>query len=790
MSGEKEKIDYAKGKLSICQSCPLVNEPGIVFGEGPKNARMFLVGEAPGAEEAYHGRPFIGGSGRLLTVLLSKAGINRSEVYISNAIKCRPPGNRKPTGEEITKCSPILESEIAEVNPNVIVALGDTALSATTYKIGITKFRGIPLPGLGGKKVIGTFHPANLLWSQTSFAYPIFDLQRARGESNSPDLQRVKVEYNRDGTLSQMEDMHAVALQHGYIIYDIETAMTLDPKHGAPICNGFGVIPGRADCYRWTPHLIAKMKEIFADERIEKVGQNSESFDQPYLEYYGCEFKGRTADTMLMFHLINSDLKKDLETINSFYTDIEPWKHEKGGDLFTYNCKDIDVTARAYLGLKTELKSIDLLDMYYNHVAPLQPILRRMSAKGIRKDIEKAVKWSFVMRRNADTLESSLRVGFGDPFLNVNSPQQLMKLLYTDLGLPVQYINDRKRGKRPTANEEALEALTALTDNPIFMQIIEIRELRKASSTFIDVEHDENGFVHPRFGCAKAATGRLNSWDPNAQNYPLELREIYIPDTPEHVFFSADWSQVEWRLAMVLSGDRTGLELLAAFDDQHTAIAAETLGIPYANVTKFERYNSKFIVYGLAYGRGGESISKQLSKTPQWKGRSSIEVGEFVNKFVARFSKKFATFWKWRERNVRFVEQNGYLANAWKRRRYWFSRTVTEVFNFPQQSNAADMMYDALIAIDADMPPDASLRLTVHDEVVGIAAKDVVKQVRDVVTTHMNRTWPQIRDASANPEMIDLFYPQGWSCPADVHLGLTWKESKDGNSVLEKELFG
>lgn len=785
-----EEEDYGASKPSFCQQCPLYHAPGPVFGEGPSNARIMVVGEAPGEEEARYRRPFIGGSGQVLTVLLSKAGISRKDVFITNAVKCRPPGNRKPTGEEITCCSTILTQEIQDVKPNVVAAMGDTPLNALTYKTGIFIHRGVPLPGLEGVKVVGTLHPAYVMRDQGAFAYPIFDLQRVAGESAFPEIRRIPTHYVRDGSVQDARDMHQLALQHGYIIYDLETT-NLDPVNSDIICNGLGVLPGRSTCFRWHPEMRKAHAEIMLDPRIAKVGQNSESFDQPFLEHKGVHFRGQTWDTMLMFHLINSDMKKDLATVASFYTDMPYWKDEaKKGDLFTYNCKDIDSTTRAFIEMKKELHSLDMLDLYTKHVAPVQPILRRMSAKGLKKDVEKATLWSYVMRKKAAEIEAVLKEGFGDQTLNLDSPKQLMKVLYEDLGLPVQYTRDRVRGQRPTANEEALETLSNISDNPIFLQIIERRSLLKADSTFVSVSTDDSDYIHPRFGTAKAATGRLNSWEPNAQNIPAELREIYIPDTPEHVFFSADWSQVEWRLAMVLSADKVGLDLLASHVDQHSGIAAETSGKRIEDVSKDERYDSKFIVYGLSYGRGVPSIAKQLIKTPAYRGLNVRQAEEKVKNFVYRFSRKFSTFWQWREKNVRFVEKNGYLKNPWNRRRWWFSRQVTEVYNYPQQSTAADMMYDALIAIDRDLPAGASLRLSVHDEVVGITPKDLAREVKQCVDTHMNRTWPQILEASSNPDMIRMYYPQGWSCPAETVFGLNWKEAKEGNKTLEKELLG
>jgi hypothetical protein len=103
---------------------------------------------------------------------------------------------------------------------------------------------------------------------------------------------------------------------------------------------------------------------------------------------------------------------------------------------------------------------------------------------------------------------------------------------------------------------------------------------------------------------------------------------------------------------------------------------------------------------------------------------------------------------------------------------------VTEVYNYPMQSTAADMMYDALIELEAQLPKGAELCLTVHDEVVLNVAKDVVREAWNCVKEVMERTWPQIVEASAYPEVVRSFYPNGWFCPADVHIGRNWKQAK------------
>jgi DNA polymerase-1 len=320
-------------------------------------------------------------------------------------------------------------------------------------------------------------------------------------------------------------------------------------------------------------------------------------------------------------------------------------------------------------------------------------------------------------------------------------------------------------------------------------------------STFVRPALEGDGRLHPRFGVSKAATGRFNSWAPNAQNVPEEMRDFWVPDDDDCVILSADWSQIEWRLAMVLSGDPVGLALLTSGQDNHSSVAGEAMGklvypdSPNGNgtcdhpdctehVTEQDRYNAKFIVYGLGYGRGADSISKG----------HDIPFDE-VEKFMARFFARFRVFSQWRDRNVKFVKDNHYLANAFKRRRWWYTQQVTEVYNFPQQSNAADMMYEALIWLEAQLPKGATLRLTVHDEVVINTPKDIVKETWNCVKTIMQTPFPQIVEASAYPEVVKQFYPNGWFCPADIHIGTDWemcksknKQKKAARALLEKQL--
>jgi len=154
-----------------CEKCPLyLSRTTVVPGEGNVKSKIIFVGEAPGEEEDLKGKPFVGKAGQLLTKILHSVNINREEVYITNMVKCRPPGNRNPSLSEIETCLPYLETQIALINPKIIVTLGNIP---TQYlldsKEGITKLRGQWFDWLGEIKIFPMFHPSYLLRNEGTF---------------------------------------------------------------------------------------------------------------------------------------------------------------------------------------------------------------------------------------------------------------------------------------------------------------------------------------------------------------------------------------------------------------------------------------------------------------------------------------------------------------------------------------------------------------------------------------------------------------------------------------------
>lgn len=163
-----EAWERLKLSCSMCMKCPLhQGRKSVVFGDGPLSSGLMFIGEAPGAEEDEQGIPFIGRAGQLLTKIIEAAGMDRKDIFITNVVKCRPPGNRAPAIEEMLACEDLLKSQISLLNPSIIVCLGATPakwLLKTNEAISKVRGRWFDWKGI---MVMPMFHPSYLLRNQS-----------------------------------------------------------------------------------------------------------------------------------------------------------------------------------------------------------------------------------------------------------------------------------------------------------------------------------------------------------------------------------------------------------------------------------------------------------------------------------------------------------------------------------------------------------------------------------------------------------------------------------------------
>jgi len=193
-----QKHDDSLEKIAAdVRGCPLCklsrSRKNAVPGEGQLSAKIMFIGEAPGRSEDEEGRPFVGAAGRILDDLLKKAGIERSQVFITNIVKCRPPNNRVPEEDERTACRPYLDRQIALIKPKVICILGRTAYSSLLGGTSITANRG-KIVKKGGQKYFLTFHPAAVIYNKDLRSALQADLKKLAVEVNKEDENKAPLE--------------------------------------------------------------------------------------------------------------------------------------------------------------------------------------------------------------------------------------------------------------------------------------------------------------------------------------------------------------------------------------------------------------------------------------------------------------------------------------------------------------------------------------------------------------------------------------------------------------------
>jgi uracil-DNA glycosylase len=190
MAAAQKQDDSLKKIAADVRGCPLCklsrSRKNAVPGEGQLSAKIMFIGEAPGRSEDEEGRPFVGAAGRILDGLLKKAGIQRSQVFITNIVKCRPPNNRVPKEDELTACRPYLDRQIALIKPKVICILGRTVYSSLLGGSSITANRG-KIVERGGQKYFLTFHPAAVIYNKDLRSALEADLKKLAAEINKEE---------------------------------------------------------------------------------------------------------------------------------------------------------------------------------------------------------------------------------------------------------------------------------------------------------------------------------------------------------------------------------------------------------------------------------------------------------------------------------------------------------------------------------------------------------------------------------------------------------------------------
>lgn len=383
--------------------------------------------------------------------------------------------------------------------------------------------------------------------------------------------------------------------------------------------------------------------------------------------------------------------------------------------------------AAAILGLEprlqAEMRNLAVDHLFYEVELPLARVLADMERDGVAIDVPYLREMQEELAQQLNALEAEVHEVAGQAF-NLNAPQQLAKLLFEDLGLPV--------GKRTkTGYSTDADTLEGLRDkHAVVPLILEHRTLSKLKSTYVDalpeLVDERTARLHTSWNQASTATGRLSSSNPNLMNIPMRtelgqrIRRAFRAERAGDLLYAADYSQIELRIAAHLSEDPTMLSAFGSGDDIHTATAARIFKVPIGEVTPDQRRLAKVANFGSIYGQGEYGLSLQMG-IPRDEARA----------FLGEYWRTYGHLKEWLDTVRLEAREAGYVVSATGRRRaipdlrspnYQLRQAAERMaVNFPIQSLAADIIKVAMVRLHAEMAAGGlggRMLLQVHDELV------------------------------------------------------------------------
>lgn len=394
----------------------------------------------------------------------------------------------------------------------------------------------------------------------------------------------------------------------------------------------------------------------------------------------------------------------------------------------------IAVIRKLYEIQRAELEKTPKLEKLATEIEwPIIPILAEMEYRGIELDVSYLKKFDEELKDSLSDIEQQI-YGYADEQFNIASPSQLSEILFTKLGLPTQGVKKGKTAYSTAANE--LEKLRAV--HPIIDLISKFREISKLMNTYVEPlpdQVDENNRLHTTYNMTVAQTGRLSSEKPNLQNIPVKtdlgrkIRSSFVAGRG-NVLISADYSQVELRIAALLSDDKDLMDLFNRDVDVHTATAAQVYGREPEDVTKNMRRDAKVINFGVMYGLSPHGLSMATGMT-----RDAAKT--FIDKYFEMRPKLVSYIESLRAK----ASTEGYVETLFGRRRptpdvHSSNFAVREAamraaINMPFQGTAADIMKLAMIKLDSTLKPykKAHMLLQIHDSILVECPEDQAEEL-------------------------------------------------------------
>jgi DNA polymerase-1 len=524
--------------------------------------------------------------------------------------------------------------------------------------------------------------------------------------------------------------------------------------------------------------VLNQLKPLLENPAIEKIGQNIK-YDWMVLSRYGVDLQGVAFDTMLASYLL--DPSKRAHNLDQIALDFLGHKaitfeqvagKGKHAVLFSqvaldkatpYACEDADITLMAYEVLDAKLKDLDLDKLMATVEMPLVPVLLHMEMRGTGLDLESLHQLSGSFKQQLDALEGSIYGLAGEAF-NINSSQQLGRILFDKLKLPIQ-----KKTKKKTGYSTDVNVLTTLAEyHELPALILKHRTLAKLKSTYtdalIELVNPKTGRIHTSYNQTVTATGRLSSSDPNLQNIPIrteegrKIRRAFIPQQDWHLV-SADYSQVELRILAHYSEDEILMKAFAEDEDIHTRTACEVFQISPEALSDELRRQAKAINFGIIYGMSAFGLSKQLEIS---RKMAQTFIDQYFNRYsgVKRFLEHTIAEARDTRQTSTLLGRIRILSEINSRNHIIRQAAERTAINTPIQGSAADLIKVAMIQVSKALKEKdfkSAMLLTVHDELVFEVPSDELKPVSRLVKKTMEGVWKL-----KVPLKINISHGQNW----------------------------
>lgn len=467
---------------------------------------------------------------------------------------------------------------------------------------------------------------------------------------------------------------------------------------------------------------------FLADEKIRKAGHNIKAV-QVALRKLGLQLNGQLFDTMLAHYLIEPEAAHNLGTLSGLYLNYALAPDDT--DPIQLACERADVILQVKQRLSKELEARTHSLLMRDVEMPLVSVLAGMEFEGVKLDEGTLSKMSEALRKDSEKVQAEIYATAGTEF-NIGSPKQLGEVLFEKMKL-LDKTKKTSTGQHATG-EDVLLKLSE--EHEIARKILEYREYEKLRSTYVDalpkMVSPVDGRVHTDYQQARAATGRLSSNNPNLQNIPIRtekgrlIRSAFIPRSKDYLFMSADYSQIELRIAAAFAKDKTMIDAFKNKRDIHTTTAAKVFKVALEKVTPDMRRKAKEVNFGILYGSTAFGLAQNLRI-------SKTEATEIIDSYF----KEFSGIKRYMDDSINFAREKEYVETILGRRRYLRdinSRNITtrgfaerNAINAPIQGSAADIIKIAMVHIHRWLQKEklkSRMILQVHDELIFDLHKD------------------------------------------------------------------